>query len=902
VDDDCTREQVCEEDSNVCRLPGGRPCGGYRDSEDCDDAGMGSKRKGGKGNRGNVDNDRDEDDSSWGGPSLSAHASMSLASLEEDQKGFSLDADGNIEYDEDGYAVLEEYAEMCGGKNGDQECYACFECGRNGDRCIPVSDCVPSCEVDDDCTREQICVEGEDVCRLEGGRPAGGYRDSEDNGAGQGAARKGGKGNRGSSSDDDSSWGGPSLSAHASMSLASLESDDKGFSLDADGNIEYDEDGYAILDEYAEMCGGANADQECYECFECSRGGNRCIPVSGCVPHCDVDDDCTREQICVEGEQVCRLEGGRPAGGYRDSEDNGAGQGAARKGGKGNRGSSSDDDSSWGGPVLSAHATISGCCRGPSLKWENAEDVCAPVMDQIGCERKECEWVETTDPTDCEGPTSAPKSALSAFTIASLESDEKGLSYDADGNIEYDDEGYALLTEYGEMCGGANADQECYECFECSRGGNRCIPISGCVPSCEVDDDCTREQICVEGEDVCRLDGGRPAGGYRDSEDNGAGQGAARKGGKGNRGSSSDEDDSWGGPSLSAHETMSLASLESEQKGFSLDADGNIEYDEDGYAVLEEYAEMCGGKNADQECYACFECGRNGDRCIPVSDCVPSCEVDDDCTREQICVEGEDVCRLEGGRPGGYRDSEDNGAGMGAERKGGKGNRGSSSDDSSSWGGPSLSAHASMSLASLEEEQKGFSLDADGNIEYDEDGYAVLEEYAEMCGGKNGDQECYACFECGRNGDRCIPVSGCVPSCEVDDDCTREQICVEDEFVCRLEGGRPGGYRDSEDNGAGMGAERKGGKGNRGSSSDEDDSSWGGPSRYEAAVNGVHPMETSEEQSEGLSYLVLLWCSIAAVLLFAAAWMVEYIWRADSGNKYEEIPSKSSHLVIGDQA
>jgi len=279
--------------------------------------------------------------------------------------------------------------------------------------------------------------------------------------------------------------------------------------------------------------------------------------------------------------------------------------------------------------------------------------------------------------------------------------------------------------------------------------------------------------------------------------------------------------------------------------------------------------------------------------------------VDDDCTREQVCEEDSNVCRLPGGRPcGGYGDSEDcDDAGRGASRKGGKGNRGNGNndddEDDSSWGGPSLSAHASMSLASLEEEQKGFSLDADGNIEYDEDGYAVLEEYAEMCGGKNGDQECYACFECGRNGDRCIPVSGCVPSCEVDEDCTREQICVEGEDVCRLEGGRPGGYRDSEDNGAGMGAERKGGKGNRGSSSDDDDSSWGGPSKSEAVVNGVFPLEASEDQTQSMSYLVLLWCSIAAVLTFAAAWTVKYIRR--TANKAEQSPARSSHMVIGDQ-
>jgi len=169
----------------------------------------------------------------------------------------------------------------------------------------------------------------------------------------------------------------------------------------------------------------------------------------------------------------------------------------------------------------------------------------------------------------------------------------------------------------------------------------------------------------------------------------------------------------------------------------------------------------------------------------------------------------------------------------------------------------------------------------------------VLTEYAEMCGGKDADEECYECFECSRGGNRCIPISDCVPSCEVDDDCTREQICVEGENVCRLEGGRPGGYRDSEDNGAGMGSERKGGKGNRGDGEDDDDE--------EAVVmkNGF-TMEASEESSQSVSYLALIWCSIAAVLAFAAASLIKY-WRRSAVAEKNEVATRSSHMKIDGQ-
>lgn len=101
------------------------------------------------------------------------------------------------------------------------------------------------------------------------------------------------------------------------------------------------------------------------------------------------------------------------------------------------------------------------------------------------------------------------------------------LSYDETGFPVYDAQGYAVLKDYAEMCGGKNADEECYECFECSTGGERCVPIDDCTPGCEVDDDCTREQICLVTDDgnICQLPNGPP----KDNK-------SKRKGGKGNRG------------------------------------------------------------------------------------------------------------------------------------------------------------------------------------------------------------------------------------------------------------------------------------------------------------------------------------------------------------------------------
>jgi len=334
---------------------------------------------------------------------------------------------------------------------------------------------------------------------------------------------------------------------------------------------------------------------------------------------------------------------------------------------------------------------------------------------------------------------------------------------------------------------------------------------------------------------------------------------------------------------------------------------------------------MCGGPSDDDVCFECFECNKGENACMPIPGCEPGiCSEDEDCERGQICYNND--CALPDKIPGGCvgrdaacegldffdckrascRWSEDYGeAGRGSQRKGGKGNRGSRGG-----GNLLLFAHAMgmsalspFNVASLEVEEKGLSYDADGNIEYDDDGYAVLDEYAEMCGGRDADQECYECFECSKGGNRCVPISGCVPHCEVDDDCTREQICVDDEFVCRLPGGRPeGGYRDSSDNGAGQGAARKGGKGNRGDSSDSS-SSWGGPARFafekETVVmkdSGIIAMETASSQN--VDYMTLLWCTLAAVALLAVGALMHYL-RASP--KKVGASQRSRHMVVGDE-
>jgi len=44
-------------------------------------------------------------------------------------------------------------------------------------------------------------------------------------------------------------------------------------------------------------------------------------------------------------------------------------------------------------------STPAGCCRGSSYK---AQDKCYGLEDQLGCERKDCEWVVTDDDSECD--------------------------------------------------------------------------------------------------------------------------------------------------------------------------------------------------------------------------------------------------------------------------------------------------------------------------------------------------------------------------------------------------------------------------------------------------------------------------------------------------------------------
>merc|ERR1740123_193437 len=56
-------------------------------------------------------------------------------------------------------------------------------------------------------------------------------------------------------------------------------------------------------------------------------------------------------------------------------------------------------------PTTTTATEAPGCCRGSSYK---AQTKCLGLEDQTGCERKDCEWVETEDPNDCVITTETP--------------------------------------------------------------------------------------------------------------------------------------------------------------------------------------------------------------------------------------------------------------------------------------------------------------------------------------------------------------------------------------------------------------------------------------------------------------------------------------------------------------
>jgi len=179
---------------------------------------------------------------------------------------------------------------------------------------------------------------------------------------------------------------------------------------------------------------------------------------------------------------------------------------------------------------------------------------------------------------------------------------------------------------------------------------------------------------------------------------------------------------------------------------------------------------------------------------------------------------------------------------------------------------------------------------------YDDNGYAVLQEYEEMCGGRNADQACYECFECHSDGDRCVPINNrCTPHCEVDDDCTREQVCMEvdDEMICQLPNGPPN--YNNEDRGNDRKNRRKGGKGNRGSGAGPMDSDELAMETQLAAqrwkLSAFEPRDTTAA-----------WYTVALLALFICALMVIATRKLKSSEPKQLVDTRPMHCVVDGQA
>jgi len=152
----------------------------------------------------------------------------------------------------------------------------------------------------------------------------------------------------------------------------------------------------------------------------------------------------------------------------------------------------------------------------------------------------------------------------------------------------------------GNMCGGQNGDENCFEGFECNDKETRCVPLEGTDPDqgpydCVADADCERSQICYEGD--CVLPDKIPT-----TEE----------------------------PPCTSN---------------SMCGDAELCYF--GECVLDYglgNGNMCGGKFDDEPCFECFECTPEEDGCKPISDCDASwCFVDSDCERGQMCFQNDCV-------------------------------------------------------------------------------------------------------------------------------------------------------------------------------------------------------------------------------------------------------------------
>jgi len=144
----------------------------------------------------------------------------------------------------------------------------------------------------------------------------------------------------------------------------------------------------------------------------------------------------------------------------------------------------------------------------------------------------------------------------------------------------------------------------CYECFACQNGGNACTPIPGCIAYCSSDAVCANYQSCIDG--VCQKITVTEA-----------------------------PDDHTCSKNTDCPDALTCYDEECRRDA----GPGN----------------MCGGRQADEPCFECFECNEKETRCVPIAGCYKSmCNHDAECERSQVCLDGE--CTLKDRNPSSSRD------------------------------------------------------------------------------------------------------------------------------------------------------------------------------------------------------------------------------------------------------
>jgi len=134
---------------------------------------------------------------------------------------------------------------------------------------------------------------------------------------------------------------------------------------------------------------------------------------------CYGDDECRGKEVCDMGTYTCREETDTPTIWTTPSPSapNGCCYGDSYKANDKcamavEEGKCAEKDCSWRitddpsdclittttTTTPTTTETAEGCCHGDSYK---GNDKCTILEDQVGCERKSCTWLETTDPNDC---------------------------------------------------------------------------------------------------------------------------------------------------------------------------------------------------------------------------------------------------------------------------------------------------------------------------------------------------------------------------------------------------------------------------------------------------------------------------------------------------------------------